>query len=230
MELASIDSPAAALVAGLVTSLHCAGMCGPLACWLSPVKSDEDPTTIFTTYQGTRLASYGVLGALAGGVGGLPLAWLSMGSLKYLPWALVAFFVVTAFRIQRRIRKPLFLVRLGFRVQGWARGRSRLSAAAVLGAATPLLPCGPLYFVVSLSALTGSAARGVTFMLAFGLGTLPLLWLSQAQFGVIRAKVSPLWWGRVQTGLALLAALVITWRLRGTLGLSAPGASDWVCF
>ena len=34
MELAGINSPATALVAGVVTSLHCAGMCGPLACGL----------------------------------------------------------------------------------------------------------------------------------------------------------------------------------------------------
>ena len=30
MEFAAVNSPAAAFVAGLVTSLHCAGMCGPL--------------------------------------------------------------------------------------------------------------------------------------------------------------------------------------------------------
>ena len=230
MEFASIDSPSAALVAGLVTSLHCAGMCGPLACWLTPVRTDEDATTIFTTYQGTRLASYALLGAAVGGLGGLPLAWLSHGWLQYLPWALVLFFVVTALRIHRRVRKPMVLVRLGLRVQGWARGRSRVSAAAILGSATPLLPCGPLYFVAGLAALSGSAAKGATFMIAFGLGTLPLLSLTQAQFGVMRAKIHALWWGRVQTGLAIVAALVITWRLRGTLGLAGPNAGNFVCF
>jgi hypothetical protein len=38
MEIAAVNSPAAAFVAGLVTSLHCAGMCGPLACALMPVR------------------------------------------------------------------------------------------------------------------------------------------------------------------------------------------------
>ena len=32
MEMPEITGPMAALMAGLVTSLHCAGMCGPLAC------------------------------------------------------------------------------------------------------------------------------------------------------------------------------------------------------
>ena len=35
-ELAGITGPGTALIAGLVTSLHCAGMCGPLACALMP--------------------------------------------------------------------------------------------------------------------------------------------------------------------------------------------------
>ena len=36
MELAAVNSPAAALVAGVITSLHCVGMCGPLSCTLLP--------------------------------------------------------------------------------------------------------------------------------------------------------------------------------------------------
>ena len=52
MELAAaISSPGAAFTAGLVTSLHCAGMCGPLACGLMPGKADKaDPN------NGARLA------------------------------------------------------------------------------------------------------------------------------------------------------------------------------
>ena len=62
MDLAAVNSPAAAFVAGLVTSLHCAGMCGPLACALMPVRGDAaDAQTVSTTYHVTRLASYAAL-------------------------------------------------------------------------------------------------------------------------------------------------------------------------
>lgn len=230
MNLPAIDSPSAAFVAGLVTSLHCAGMCGPLACWLTPTRTEEDPTTIFATYQGTRLTSYALLGAAVGGLGGLPLSWLDHHWLRFLPWALVAFFLITGLRLDRKVRKPMVLVRTAFRVQGWVRGRSRLASAAILGSATPLLPCGPLYFVAALAGLSGSAAQGATFMLAFGLGSMPLLWLTQANFGALRGKLSPVWFGRIQTGLALAAALVIAWRLRGTVGFPGPTASNWACF
>lgn len=230
MELSAVNSPAAALVAGLVTSLHCAGMCGPLACWLTPTRSGEDATTVFATYQSARLFSYTALGVAAGALGSAPLSWIGAAGLRYAPWALALFFVLVALRLDKRIKKPLFAVRAMFRIQSWTQGRSRVVTASILGAATPLLPCGPLYFVVGLAALSGSAARGAEFMLAFGLGTLPLLWITQTQFGWMRAKLSPVWIGRIQVGLALVAAVVISWRLRGTLGFNGPGVGQWVCF
>lgn len=229
MEFASIQSPAAAFVAGLVTSLHCAGMCGPLACWLTPARSDEDATSLRATYQGSRLVSYAALGAVAGAAGSIPLAWAGTEALRYAPWALVVFFLAVALRLDKRLRKPAFAVRALLALQTWARRRSRFTLAAVLGGATPLLPCGPLYFVVALAALSGSAVRGAEFMLAFGLGTLPLLWLVQAQFGWFQARLSPVWVSRLQVAFALAAALVITWRLRSTLGFAGPGPTQWLC-
>jgi len=218
MELSGVDSPAAAFVAGLVTSLHCAGMCGPLACWLTPTKAGEDATTIYTVYHGTRIFAYGLLGAIAGAVGKGPMALLGDGAIRYAPWALVLFFIAVALRWDKKLPQSGFLAGRWLKIQAWLRGRSRLSTAAVLGTATPLMPCGPLYFVAALAALSGSAVRGAEFMLAFGLGTMPLLWAVQANFGWLRVKLSPAWTTRLQVTLAIAAALMISWRLRGTIG------------
>ena len=230
MELAAINSPAAAFVAGLVTSLHCAGMCGPLACSLMPVKGDRaDAQTVSTVYHLARLTSYTALGAIAGGLGRAPLTWVSQSALRWLPWVMVLFFVALALRWDRYLPKLASLGRLTFRLQSWLRGRSRTEAAAALGFATPLLPCGPLYFLVALALLSGSALRGVEFMLAFGLGTVPLLWLAQSQFHWIRQKFSPLWIDRTRLVLALTTAVVIGWRLRATLGLAGPDPASLIC-
>ncbi len=230
MDLASIQSPAAAFLAGLVTSLHCAGMCGPVACWLMPRSSGDDALVLQTTYQLTRLASYTLLGVLAGAIGSPLIAFFDQAALRYLPWALVAFFLAVALRLDKRIPRLALLGRLTLRLQNTLRGRSPLSAAALLGTATPLLPCGPLYFVIALAALSGSALRGAEFMLAFGLGTLPLLWLVQANLHWLRARLTPRQLPRVQVSLALISALVIGWRLRGTLGWDGPSFTNWVCF
>jgi uncharacterized protein len=231
MELAAVNSPAAAFIAGLVTSLHCAGMCGPLACSLMPVRGDRaDAQTVSTVYHVSRLAGYAALGALAGGMGRAPLMWVSQSFLCWLPWVLVLFFVALALRWDRHLPKLAALGRFTWKLQSWMRGRSRVEAAAALGFATPLLPCGPLYFLVALALLSGSALRGVEFMLAFGLGTVPLLWLAQSQFHWVRRKLSPLWLGRMRASLALTTAVIIGWRLRATLGFPGPDPLNFVCF
>jgi hypothetical protein len=143
---------------------------------------------------------------------------------------LVVFFVALALRWDRYLPKIAVLGRFTWKLQSWMRGRSRVQAAAALGVATPLLPCGPLYFLVALALLSGSALRGVEFMLAFGLGTVPLLWFAQSQFHWVRQKLSPLWLGRMRAALALTTAAVIGWRLRATLGFSGPDPSSYICF
>lgn len=226
MELAGISTPAAAFVAGIVTSLHCAGMCGPLACMMAPARDDRaDPFTVATVYHGARLVGYTALGALAGGLGHLPFDLADGSATRVLPWVLVAFFVVVGLRLEKRLPRFAVLTRMQWRLQGALRGRSRLRVAAVMGAATPLLPCGPLYFLIAMSAFAGSAVRGAEFMLAFGLGTAPLLWLVQANYGRLRLKLTPATLARVQAGLALATALVLTWRLLP----GRPGMGDFLC-
>jgi uncharacterized protein len=230
MEFASIHTPAAAFVAGLVTSLHCAGMCGPLACMLAPARGEKaDAATVNTVYQVSRMVGYTALGVLAGAVGRVPTGFFSEAFIQYLPWVLVLFFVLVALRLDHRLPRLIWLSRLQLRVQARLRGRPRTQVAAAMGLMTPLLPCGPLYFLVALAALSGSALRGGEFMLAFGLGTVPLLWLAQSQFSALRRRLSPVNLARFQTGLALLAAVVISWRLRGTLGLGGPSVGEWLC-
>jgi len=77
----------------------------------------------------------------------------------------------------------------------------------------------------ALAMANGSAMRGAQFAFAFGLGTLPLLWLAQTQMQLINIRfgVNTSRW--VQRGLALSAALVMAWRLRGTV----TGETDSTC-
>lgn len=230
-ELAGITGPGTAFLAGLVTSIHCAGMCGPLACALMPAaRDDSDPQVVASTYHLTRLAGYTALGALAGGVGRWPLMLLGESVLRWLPWLLVVFFVAVAFRLDQRLPRWPLLGRAYSALLARIRGGSRIRAAASLGLATPLLPCGPLYFLLSLALLSGSALRGAETLLAFGLGTVPLLWLVQANFHWVRGRLGPRTLTRVQGVFALAVAALLVWRLRGTLGLGGPGAGDFLCF
>lgn len=230
MELAAVNSPSAAFVAGLVTSLHCAGMCGPLACLFLPARSGPgDLPVVAAAYHGARLGAYAVLGALAGGLGRAPLTWIAEPAWRWLPWLSVLLFLGLALDGRRLLPRVPLAGRLAWRLQAWGRGRPAAQAAAAVGLATPLLPCGPLYFLLALALLSGSAVRGAAFLLAFGLGTLPLLWLAQSRFQWARARLSPRGLGVARVALALAAAATAAWRLRADLGLPGPDPLAFVC-
>jgi sulfite exporter TauE/SafE len=230
MNLGEIDSSTAAFVAGLVTSLHCAGMCGPMACLMMPVKGDRsDAHLVSTVYHLGRLLSYSLLGALAGGFGHFVAGFLDASVIRWLPWFIVLFFIGLAFNWERFLPRLAAMNRLTLSLHGWFRKRSLTQAAAILGLATPLLPCGPLYFVLAASIISGSALKGFEFMAAFALGTIPLLWFAQSQFHWMRQELSPQWMGRLRVSLSLAAALMIAWRLRGTLGFEGPGLENFMC-
>jgi hypothetical protein len=77
--------------------------------------------------------------------------------------------------------------------------------------------------MLGLAMTNGSALRGAEFAGAFALGTLPLLWVAQGQLHWLGGRLSPVTLRRAQRGLALLAAVVMAWRLRGTIMLDETG-------
>ena len=214
-----IDTTSAAFMAGLVTSLHCLGMCGPLACsWAVARGSDWTFMRDTALYHGSRLSAYALVGGLAGALGTAPLAFFQHGGGVLLPWLLVVAFAVVGLGLDAWLPKPALLSKPMARIRFKAMAMGSMARATLIGFATPLLPCGPLYMMFGLAMANGSALRGAGFSTAFGLGTLPLLALGQTQLHRMGIKLSPIGLKRVQRAMALLAAMVLAWRLRGSLG------------
>lgn len=213
-----IHTTLGALVAGLVTSVHCVGMCGPIACGLSAMPASESERILAaTSYHGARLFSYSIIGAVCGSIGQEPLQWFFHSPAVVLPWILVGLFLAFALGLEKRLPRPVALLKFASR---WRFKMARLTpirSGLAMGLLTPLLPCGPLYLLFGVTLLTGSGAKGAEFALAFGLGTVPLLWFAQTQLHRISRKCTPLTMVRIQRGLALVAALVMIWRLHGTV-------------
>jgi sulfite exporter TauE/SafE len=216
-----------ALAAGVVTSLHCAGMCGPIACgllaapagdagrWLGPI-----------AYHGARLFSYAVIGAVCGAIGRQPLQWFFGSPAVVLPWMLVAVLLVFALGLEKKLPRPLVLSKFSARMRFRGMRSGPVKGGLLLGLMTPLLPCGPLYMLFAASLLSGSAVKGAEFALAFGLGTVPLLWVAQHQLGRLGARITPAAMAGVRRGLALVAAMVLTWRLHGTIPAFRPEPAE----
>lgn len=216
IEAGEINSVATAFVAGLVTSLHCVGMCGPVACAFMPSQAAGGGMVVPTTaYHFSRVVSYGMVGALAGALGAAPLAWFQSHSVALLPWVLVAFFVFLGLGIDRRLPKPRWVSRLFFRATVKFKKLPTTMGASVIGLLTPMLPCGPLYLVFAVALATGSAIAGAEFLVAFALGTIPLLWIVQVQAGRLRHWLTPVRIMRVQRVVALVFAALLILRLMG---------------
>jgi len=212
MQLPEITSPIAALVAGLVTSIHCIGMCGPLACTFCPKGTARDALPGLAAYHGGRILSYSAIGLLLGALGASG-AWIFAGTPAHLlPWAFALFFLAIALGIEKKIRIPAAAGRLFARIHAAARPLGPVRLGGLIGLATPFLPCGPLYLVAGVALLSGSALRGGTLMAAFALGTLPLLMGVQSQAAGIQSRLGPGALRAVQRGLALVSALLIVWR------------------
>ena len=95
-----------ALIVGLITSFHCVAMCGPLSCAFTPIKAnDANPQFVLTCYHLAKLLSYAIVATLAGAFGSVVIRSVSGSWLNLLPWILVVFFLVVAFRLDRFFSK-----------------------------------------------------------------------------------------------------------------------------
>lgn len=181
-----------ALLAGLAGSPHCVAMCGGFA------SSCATSAPGAGAWHVGRLATYAVLGAVAGAFG---------AALPGPGWVLtvVAAGLTLWFALALAGAVPSFAPRLP--------GVSRLATAAVerggllgrasLGAASALLPCGLLYTALSVPVASASPVTGALAMVGFGLGTVPLI--AAATLG-LRRVVATRPWARRALAVAVLAA------------------------
>lgn len=205
---AEITGPLAALGAGLVTSLHCIGMCGPLACTACSRGGGRGSMGATFVYHGARVVSYSLLG-IAAGLAGRRLSDALLGGVTgWVAWLFVIFFLMVALGLDKRIRLPLPKGAMAWLGAASAR-RGPCGRAGMLGFFTPLLPCAPLYIVVAAAALSGSARGGAVIMASFALGTVPLLLVLQSQYFRVASHWRPVTMDRVRRGLALAGVIVL---------------------
>lgn len=225
----SLINPLSALLAGVLTSLHCMGMCGPLACAMLGGKK-ESRTLTFGGYHIGKLISYSALGAIAGAIGSHFVSVLTETPMQLLSWSMAAFFLVMALGLDRHIVKlPLVgkfsrsLTRQAFRVSSNVRGLA-------LGLATPFIPCGPLYIIVWVAALAGSAAGGATMLAFFGLGTIPGLLATQLGWDALTLRFSPQRLSNWRRGITLAACLILVIRSLADLSLDTLMSTGGICY
>lgn len=178
-----------AFVIGLLSALHCIGMCGGIVGALSfslPAQSrGEGPRFLafLLAYNGGRVVSYALAGAAFGSLGGVladvgARAWLNDG----LRWMAALLMVGIGLYIAGWFPRFSLIERIGEPV--WRRleplGRRllpvvSLSRAALYGAVWGWLPCGLVYSMLISTPARGDPLSGAIYMALFGLGTLPAM-------------------------------------------------------
>lgn len=154
-----------ALALGLLSSLHCVGMCGPLLLAL-PSRS--------LLYHAGRILTYSCLGLLFGLLGRhIYLAGWQQTLSIVLGTAILLLFLLH--RLPVRLPRITLTQRLITRL--WQSPST--PTFFLLGMANGLLPCGMVYLALAAALTRTSAAEATLFMACFGIGTLPLLAATQ---------------------------------------------------
>ncbi len=172
----------AAFTSGLMGGAHCAAMCGGIAAGFSAAAARPGLATALQA-NGGRVAGYVLAGALVGGVGDGVLSVARIDGLAAASRAAVGLvLVLAALRLLgadaglRALPSPAFA--LWRRIQPLQRRLMPADSPAkriALGLLWAWLPCGLSTTLLAAAWLQGDALRGAATMLAFGLGTLPLM-------------------------------------------------------
>lgn len=172
----------AALTSGLMGGAHCAAMCGGIAAGFSAAAARPGLATALQA-NGGRVAGYVLAGALVGGVGDGVLSLARIDGLAAVSRAAVGLvLVLAALRLLgadaglRALPRPAFA--LWRRIQPLQRRLMPADSPAkriALGLLWAWLPCVLSTTLLAAAWLQGDALRGAATMLAFGLGTLPLM-------------------------------------------------------
>lgn len=164
-----------AFLLGLAGSLHCAGMCGPLAAAV-PGRGNTWRELLpgRVTYNVGRMATYCGLGGVVGVIGeSAALAGVQRWVALVVGAALLIGVTLTwrapfAFAFPRLSR--LLRGCLGSAMQSPSPFRT-----ISLGFLNGLLPCGLVYVALGASVATGSFLGSILYMAAFGAGTFPMM-------------------------------------------------------
>ena len=165
----------ALFLVGLSTSPHCLGMCGGIL--LSACHGGEGRKAQLGAalgYNGGRMISYTALGAVFGALGTVLTYTLSMKSMLFTMLGLVvALLGLNMWGLLPALPSLPDEAGTACRLPDKFRRQTPL----LVGLLTGLMPCGALYAAWLCAMSSGSAGNGALLMLAFSLGTVPLMLL-----------------------------------------------------
>jgi len=211
-----------ALIFGSLGSLHCIGMCGPIA-FMLPVDRSNSLKKILqiSSYHLGRLLAYGTIGLLFGILGKSLYIFGLQQRLSIIIGILMIVIILIPARIFNKYNfsKPLY--RFISKVKtalGKALKKKTADTFLTIGFLNGFLPCGLVYMAVFASLAMQNAIQSSLYMILFGFGTIPLM-TSAIYFGkLINTRIKR----GIQKAIPIFVVLIgLLFILRG-LGLGIP--------
>jgi len=165
---------------GLISSLHCVGMCGPLALAV-PIQHLSSLSKFFSIvlYHVGRICTYALLGLIFGFFGRhLFVAGFQQKASIILGATILI--VVIYHRVSNNKYTPRFIQFFTDYLQNIIRylwGKHSIFSSFLLGFTNGLLPCGMVYFALAGALSSGTIINSILYMAMFGLGTLSLMFI-----------------------------------------------------
>lgn len=211
-----------ALILGLISSLHCVGMCGPIAMMLPVDRTNEAKRVMqIITYHLGRISSYSILGLFFGLLGrGLFLAGFQQ-KMSVLVGILMIVVVLVPEKVfaQLNFSKPVF--RLISQVKsslGQQFKKKTYSAIFVIGLLNGFLPCGLVYVALFGAIAMQEVPMSIAYMALYGVGTVPMMSLVVYVSNVLTLPVR----NKIQKIIPIMVVGVgVLFVLRG-MGLDIP--------
>lgn len=172
-------------MASFFGSLHCVGMCGPLA--MVATTSDKNKSPLLgplAAYHVSRVLGYAMLGMIAGIFGAAiqttgNLLGLQQAAARIAGGTMTILGLLMVLRLAAgnspHFTLPKPLQQIFGKLHQFARRQTSLTRAASIGALTIFLPCGWLYAFLITAAATASPWYGSAVMVMFWIGTVPSL-------------------------------------------------------
>ncbi|WP_370391392.1 sulfite exporter TauE/SafE family protein [uncultured Winogradskyella sp.] len=211
-----------ALILGLLGSLHCVGMCGPIAFMLPVDRTNSfKRITQITVYHIGRILAYSILGLLFGLIGKSLYLFGFQQQLSIIVGVLMIVLVIIPYKtlgkynLSRPINRIISKVKSGL---GKALKKKTADTFVTIGFLNGFLPCGLVYMAVFGAVATGSILEGSLYMILFGIGTIPLMTSAIYLGKFLNSNIKQRIQKAVPVFVVIIGALFI---LRG-LGLGIP--------
>jgi sulfite exporter TauE/SafE len=213
---------------GLLGSLHCLGMCGPIALAL-PIPKEKNRFVGILLYNSGRIVTYGMFGFLFGSFGSLfVMAGLQQFLSIFAGTSILIMVLMTIVGNSKIVTIPALTKSIVSikNILGHYLNRKSFYSLFIIGLLNGLLPCGLVYMAIIGAIATGNSFDGTYYMMLFGLGTVPMMFLL-----VITKSLFPSSWRfklikTLPFAIGLLGIILVVRGLNLNIPYISPGISS----